>query len=209
MQTAAQLVANREHLDVVLASAEAALARAVITSADASSGWAEANLKLDNLRTCCRQLRAALVELNRTESTANFDEARAYCRQLRAVLLELDRSASISFHCMDLSCALLLSPRTTCWLHCLDGAVALAHHAEASADDLIAVPIPSPDHAIHPCNNGFSVQETIPGDARVRPSLLRQTIGLLALSFAYLNYYFIEVQLEILNLPLIFTLLLR
>jgi hypothetical protein len=202
-------VANREHLDVVLASAEAALARAAINPVDASAGWAETNLKLENVRTCCRQLRAALVELNRTESTANLDEARAYCRQLRAVLLELDHSASIPFHCMDLSCTLLLSPRTTCWLNCLDGAVALARHAEASADDLIAVPMPSPGLAIHPCNNGFSVQETNSGDSRISPSLLRQTIGFLALLFAYLNYYFIDVQLEILNLPLISALLLR
>ena len=41
----------------------------------------------------------------------------------------------------------------------------------------------------------------VPGVAKARRLLVKQTIGLLALVLAYLQYYYIDVQLQILSLP--------
>jgi len=41
----------------------------------------------------------------------------------------------------------------------------------------------------------------VPGVAKARRLLVKQTIGLLALMLAYLQYYYIDVQLQILSLP--------
>jgi hypothetical protein len=158
------------------------------------------------VRTYCGQLCTALLELSRPESIASLDKARAYCRQLRTVFLELNRSASIPFHCLELSCALLGSPRTTCWLNYLEGAVAVASRLETSSNYLTSVTAPSPDQALHRFNTEFSAQEPIPGDTRARLSLIRQTVGFLALIMAYLLYFHVDVQLQILSLPSIFAL---
>jgi hypothetical protein len=199
-------VNQSEDLEHILAGAEAALARAIINSVDASADWAETNLKLANVRTYCRQLRAALAELNGSKSAIRLDYARDCCREIRTVLLELNRSASIPFRCVDASCALLQSPRTTCWLHALDWAIAPYPHLETSSADVIRPPAPIPGQAVQRIKTGLSLQEPVPAVARERPSIRRQAIGFLALALAYLKYYFIEIQLEILSLPTILAL---
>jgi hypothetical protein len=199
-------VTRSENLEIILASAEAVLARTIINSVEASADWVETNLKLGKIRAYCRQLRAALVELNDSESAIRLENARDCCREIRTVLLELNRSASIPFRCVDSSCALLLSPRTTCWLNALDGAVAPPGNLETSAADLIKLPAPSPEQAVQRINTGLSAQKPIPWFTRERPSIQRQAIGFLALILAYLKYYFIEIQLEILSLPAILAL---
>lgn len=170
---------KREELEAALARAEAALVNAVINAAE--------------------------VDADRVEANAMLDKERAYCRQVRAALVELNRSESIVFRCLDLSCDLLFSPRTTCWVKCLEGAFAVAPQLATSSNCPIRMSTPSPDQAIHRFNIGFSAQEPSPKDALARPALLRQTIDLLALSLTYLLYFHVDVQLQILSLPSIFS----
>jgi hypothetical protein len=63
---------------------------------------------------------------------------------------------------------------------------------EQSANDAAQPLRPSPPPA------AFSGQSS---HARARPSLLRQTFELSALVLAYLQYYYIDVQLQILSMP--------
>jgi len=202
-------VTEREELETTLAKAEAALADALGNSANAGADCVEATANLDKVRAYCGQLRTVLLELSRSESTAKLDQARAYCRELRTVFLELNRSAAIPFRCLELSCALLVSPRTTCWLDYLEAAVATGRRLETSSNSLIRAAAPSPGQALHRFDTEFSAQEPGFKDARARPSLVRQTVGFLALVMAYLLYFHIDVQLQILSLPSIFALSLR
>ena len=168
----------REELKAALGKAEADLTDAVINSAKVDAG--------------------------RVETNANLDQARAHCRQLRVALGELNGTARIGFRCLELSCDLLFSPLTACWLDCLDGRIAVPPELETSSNCPFRISTPSPDQAIHRFNIRFSAQEPSPRDALARSSLPRQAIGLLALILAYLLYFHIDVQLQILSLPSIF-----
>lgn len=53
---------------------------------------------------------------------------------------------------------------------------------------------------------GVSARKLNPRRALTRSPLLRQTIGLLSLTLAYLQYYYLEVQLQIMSLPSVITL---
>ena len=188
----------------VLASAEAALARAIIGSADIGASWVDTNLKLDKIRIYCRQLRAALVELGRSASTHNLDKSRSCCRELRAVILELIPSASLPFRCLDVSCALSSSPRTPCWFRLLECLIAAPSRARTPSECVDEVPTSPIDQTVYRLNSGFSAQELRPGDLPARPPLLRQAIDLLALILAYLLYFHIDVELQILRLTSLF-----
>ena len=59
---------------------------------------------------------------------------------------------------------------------------------------------------IHRFNRGFPAQDLSPRHALTRSALLRQTIGLLSLTLAYLQYYYFDIQLQIASLPSIFAL---
>ena len=168
----------REELEAALGKAEADLTDAVINSAK--------------------------VGADRVEAHANLDKARAHCRQLRAALVELNGPVRIGFRCLDLSCDLLFSLRTTCWLDCLDGRIAVPPELETSSNCPFRISTPSPDQAIHRFNIGFSALEPSRRDAVARLPLVRQTIGLLALILTYLLYFHIDVQLQILKLPSMF-----
>jgi multidrug resistance efflux pump len=61
-------VTKREELETVLAKAEAALVNTVTDAAKVDANRAEADAKVHKARARCRQLRAALDELNRSES---------------------------------------------------------------------------------------------------------------------------------------------
>ena len=50
-------------------------------------------------------------------------------------------------------------------------------------------------------NGDFPAQDHNPNEAHARSPLLRQTVGLLSLVVAYLQYYFLDIHLQILNLP--------
>lgn len=193
-------------LDALLLSAEAAFARAVIGSADIGASWTETNRKLDHVRVNCRQLRAALVDLDSSETAGNVDRARANCRELRMVLLELKPSAMIPFHCDEPSCLLLRSPRTTCWLDHLEGVIAAPPRSETLANSPISVPVPSRERVVRRSAAGSSARKPLSKAVRRKVSILRQAIGLLGLVSAYLAYFFIDVQLQIVKLRSIFTL---
>ena len=62
-------MAKREELEAALAKAEAALANAVVNAARVDADQIEANANLDNARAYCRQVRAALVRLNLSDSS--------------------------------------------------------------------------------------------------------------------------------------------
>jgi hypothetical protein len=49
-----------------------------------------------------------------------------------------------------------------------------------------------------------SVQARSPKAARTQPQLMRQAISLLGLTLAYLQYFYIDVQLQIVSLPSVF-----
>jgi hypothetical protein len=196
-------MAIQQEFDAALANAEAALARATIHSADTGANWANTRPKIDHVRLYCRQLRAALAEMDRSESAADGDTARAYCRELRAVFLELNRSAKIPFRCDQPSCSVLQSPRTTCWFGHLEN---MAAAPDSSTDGPIE---PAPAPALAPA---VSMHRAIPVSlprgpiravAHAMPSLVRETVAFAALIIAYLQYFFIDVQLQILSLPVL------
>jgi multidrug resistance efflux pump len=49
-----------------------------------------------------------------------------------------------------------------------------------------------------------AVQTTSPKAARTQPPLVRQTVSLLGLTLAYLQYFYFDVQLQIVSLPSVF-----
>ena len=181
---------TREPLDVTLAKAEAAL------DADSVQG----SHKLVRVRAYCHQLRAAIVELDNAQTAGNADKARAYCRDLRTACCELNPSATLPFHCLEASCDLLRSPRTTCWLGFIEGMTAATRQLEASAY-LTTAPAAAPPHAVRRPDIETSAQKPVLKKARAEPSLLRQTVGFLSLNLAYLAYFHVDVQLQIMMLP--------
>ena len=189
---------KREDLDANLASADAAL----------DADWVKTSPNLMRMRTGCRHLRAALVELDGSNTAANSDKARTFCRAMRAVLLELAPCATIPFRCDETSCLVLGSPRTTCWLDCLEGVIAAPPFPAAPAVVSATppgMPPSAPARAIRRSGIDTPVQKQISRNARTEPSLARQAVGLLALTSAYLAYFHVDVQLQILMLPSIST----
>jgi len=197
-------MARQVGFDAALASAESALAREVIDLIDVSADWAEANRKLGMVRPYCRQLRAAIVELDRSESAHTVEYARTFCRKLRTIFLELEPATTIPFHCDDSSCSLTRSPRTTCWLKHLEGMLAAHSLLETSANRPIPAPAASPAQAMEQSGARSSTKAPMRNGARAGPSVLRQAIGFLALILAYLKFYLIDVQLQIMTLPCLF-----
>ncbi|TSA14730.1 MAG: hypothetical protein D4R74_07710 [Betaproteobacteria bacterium] len=193
-------------LCATLAGAEAALARAVIDSVDESATWTSLNLRLNYLRVYCRRLRAALIELDANESSAGIDNVRAYCRELRVVILELRPSAKLPFYCDRPSCLVSRSPRTTCWLSLLEGMTVAPGGVETNTDGSTGMRNDLPATAIRPSGAGWLARKTLSTDVHAVSLLPRQAIGLLALVSAYLVYYFIDVHLQIVMLPVIFSL---
>ena len=202
--TDSRMLIEKEKLYDALASAEAALVRTVIKSAEVGASWADTSRKLGLVRPYCRQLRSALIELDSAESAKAIENVRANCRELRAVFLELDRSAKIPFRCDQPSCSVLRLPRTTCWISFLDGLISLPGDLEIAPDEKADLPVQKPVPDLQR-SAATSAQRLLPGTQRSAPSLLRQTVDLLALVLAYLFYFFVDVQLQILMLPLIIT----
>ena len=197
------MATDPEQLQSVLSNAEAAFARGLIASADASAGWPELDRKLGTVRAYCRGLRAALIELDAAPSRANIDKARAICRELRLVFLEINRAATIPFHCEEPACAVLRSPRTTCWLNHLNDVIVADGHRETS-DRCVTGDLPSnqANEEQMPIDSGAQLRRLKDTDGR--RSILRQSIGLLALVLAYLEFFFADVQLKIVMIPSIF-----
>lgn len=140
---------KRKELEAALAKAEAALADAVINATKVDADRVEANANLDKTRAYCRQVRAALVELNRSESRARSGEwIDTLIKQFGEVS---KRGATAS------------SPSRQASEHVVRG------ENKRSKDES------RQRKPIHWLNIGFSAQEPSRRDALARSPLLRQT----------------------------------
>lgn len=164
---------KREELEAALAKAEAALVDAVINTAKLDGDRAEANANIDKARAYCRRARAALIELKHSDSMAGSGEG---VDILISQLGEVSKRGATA------------SPPSR----------QLSEHAVRGKNKRSQDESRQP---IHRFNIVFSAQEPSPGDALARPSLARQAIGFVALILAYLQYYYFDVQLQILSLP--------
>jgi len=193
---------ERNELDAVLAVAEDALAREIIRTADVGEEWGAVQRRIEMIRPHARQLRVALARLDESRTDENKDAARTHCREFRLVLRELNPSVTIEFRCDQPTCSLIESPRTTCWKKTLEQMLpnpfperlAFAPETIATASGQAS---PEPGVAVR-------TPQAIPGFDRAKPPLLRQAFDLLALVAAYLQYFFIDVYLQIACLPSIF-----
>lgn len=175
----AWIMTKRKELKAALAKAEAALANAVAGAAGFEGARAAANANIEKLRAYCRRARAALIEMKLLDSTARSNEEfDIHIRQL------LESSRQIP----DASPPSRQSSRK--------------HPVRANRNR-------SQDESgrrepVRRFNAGFLVLELPPGGALARGSLIRQAIGLSALMVAYLEYFYIDVQLQIASLASIF-----
>ena len=198
----ATAMSEDRELDAVLATAEDALAREVIRKADIGEAWAAVHRRIERVRPYCRQLRVSLAKLDASRTVENTVAARSHCRDLRIVIRELNLSAKIEFHCEEATCSLLETPRTTCW--------------KATLKDMLPNPLleqlafgtdahrAGPDPVMSQSVPAAVVRIDKPKAIGVPPSLLRQTVDLAALVASYLQYYFIDVYLQIVCLPTLF-----
>jgi len=131
------------------------------------------------------------ADLHPTETNASLDKARAYCRQAHAALVELNRSESIAVSG--------------------EGVDTLIRHLEQVSDGAVKASIPSSMPTAGGKYPG-SRDEFGPKkparriDAGIAKSpLARHTVNLTALILAYLQYYYFDVQLQIMSLPSITT----
>jgi hypothetical protein len=187
--TGAAIVTKREELQSALAEAEAA--REYLEAALAKAEAALVNTVTD----------AAKIDANRTEANAKVDKARARCRQLRAALVDPDHSRHITRSRKRVDTLVKQSEELS-----KREAAASTPSIQSRDHDLRGENIRSQDESprrkpIHRFEIGFSGQEPSPRDALARSTLIRQTIELLGLVFAYLLYFHIDVQLQILRLP--------
>ena len=188
----AYLAAKRETLESALAEAEAARERHEATLAKAEAA-------LFNSVTD-----ASKIDANRAEAAAKVETARARCRQLYAALAEPGHSEFITR-----SRKRMRTPAKPFGEFSKPGAatsppsIPSSEHAagarkETSQDELRQQkPIQRP-------KIGFWARERSLRYAIARTPLVRQTIGFLALILAYLAYFHVDVQLQIVSLPSIF-----
>ena len=167
-----------EELRAALVKAEAALADAVINAAKVGGNQAAADANVDKARAYCRQIHAALAELKRPELIAwSRERIDAQIKQLEKIS-KREPTASPSSR-------------------------QLSEHA-VRGKDRRSQDKPRQRKPIHRFNIGLLAQELSPRGALARRALIRQAIGLLALILAYLEYFYMDVQLQIASLPSIF-----
>jgi chromosome segregation ATPase len=171
-------VTKREELEAALAQAEAA--REYLEAALAKAEAALVKTVTD----------AAKIDANWAEASAKVDKVRARCRQLRAALVDPDHSERIT--------------RSRDRLDTLIKQSGELSKPEATAS---TSSIQSRDHALRGENKRSqdesrrrkSIRRFI--NAFATSPRVRETIGLLALVLAYLQYYYFDVQLQIMSLP--------
>jgi hypothetical protein len=171
----AKAEAARERLEAALANAEAALLNSVSDASKIDANRAEAAAKADRERADCRQLRAALAALNRSEFGAGPREwIDIPVRELRHVSKPIATASPPSIQSAEQT---------------VRGEKQISH-----ADSTERKPTQRTYIAIAAPVRG-------PKDVRANPSLVRHAIGLLALVLAYLAYFHADVQLQIVSLP--------
>jgi hypothetical protein len=169
---------KREELDAALAQAETAREYLEATLAEAKA--ALVNTVTD----------APKIAANQAEVIAKIEKARARCRQLRASLAEPSRAQSIT--------------RSRERIDSITKQSGELSRRETTAR------APSRQLSKHAVQGGY--KEAIDGslrwktihrfnDALAMPQRVREIFGLLALVLAYLQYYFLDVQLQIASLP--------
>jgi hypothetical protein len=168
-------VTKLEELEAALAKAEAALGNAVINASTVDADRAEANANLEKARADCRRVRAALIELNRSKPTARSGE------ELDILIRQLLEVSKLVAGASPTSRPLSEHP--------------VRRKNNRSQDESRR------QEPVHGFNIGFLAQEPSPRDALAIQSLIRQTIALSALTLAFLQYYYLDVQLQILSLP--------
>lgn len=133
---------------------------------------------------------ASKIDTNRADAEAKVEKARARCRELRAVLADPRQLEFITR-----SRERLVTPA---------GQPGYLPKGESSAKP-VSVP---PRQQAPSSKNAEAAVEPSPrkrskrfGKAYVAPPRIREAIGLLALTLAYLHYYYLDVQLQILELP--------
>jgi hypothetical protein len=179
---------EREELETALARAEAA--QKYLEAALVKAESALVNTATD----------VATIGASRDEASAKVERARARCRQLRSALVNSNHSEFITRSRERVDTRVKQSE-------------------ELSKREVTANPpsIQSRDHTLRVENKrsqgesrrrkpirlikiGLPGQERSPKDAHARSTLIRQAIGFLALILAYLLYFHIDVQLQILRL---------
>jgi len=177
------IVPEREELKAALAQAEAA--REYLEAALAEAEAALVNTVTD----------AAKIDANRAEASAKVDKIRARCRQLRAALVEPGRSEFITRSHERIDTLTSQSDELS-----KQEATASAPSRQLSEHAVQGENKKSQDEfrrrkPIHRFKNALATSP-----------LVREIIGLLALVLAYLQYYFLDVQLQIMSLPSVTTL---
>lgn len=133
---------------------------------------------------------ASKIDAIQTEASAKVEKARARCRQLRAALDDASLSEFITRSRKRLD-------------------ILTKHSDDLSKREATASPpsIQPREHAVGG-ENKRSQDETRRrkliyafSNALATSPHVRETIGLLALVFAYLQYYYFDVQLQIMRLP--------
>lgn len=174
------MVTKRAELEAALAQAEAA--REMLEAALAEAEAALVNTVTD----------ASTIDANREEASAKVEKARARCRQLRAALADPGRSELVT--------------------RSRERMEALPEESDAPKE-VAASPQQRP-RSERPAGNGSrgsrfasrlgqrmrQLNGTLAGSRHARES-----IGLSALVLAYLQYYYFDVQLQIVTLPSVVT----
>jgi len=170
---------KREELKAALAKAEAALADAVINAAKVDGDRAEAIASVEKARAYCRRVRAALIEVKHLEPAARLgEELDIHIRQLLEISKRMPEASPPSRQASE---------------HPVRG------KNNGSQDES------GRRKPVHRFNIGFLALELSPRGALARRSLMRQAIGLSALILTYLEYFYIDIQLQIASLPSIFA----
>jgi len=185
MDRAPSSVTKREKLEAALAEAEAVLANAVIKATEAEGKRPDADAKLESARGHCRLLRFALDELNRLEPIPRSGKRIDPMTGCSAEVLKPGDTVG--------------PPPTQTSEHAVRG-----ESKSAQDDSGQSTPIRRFHIGLLAQEPGF--REPGSGDRLAVPLLLRQSIGLLALTLAYLFYFQMDVQLQIVSLPSIFPL---
>ena len=166
----------REELKAALAQAEAARERLEADLAEAVAA----------LFTTVTD--ASKVDANRDEVSAKVDKARARCRELRGALLKSEKSVAITRSRI----------RVETQSKQADAIEERKPAARVSDSSDLSVQVErkeAPDQ--------FRLHKGIYGIKHVLATspIVRQTVGFSALTLAYLQYYYFEVQLQIASLP--------
>lgn len=179
-------VPEREDLEAALAQAE--VAREYLEAALAKAEAALVNTVTD----------AAKIDANRDEASTKVDKARARCRELRAALVERGHSKVTTRSRERIVTVIKQSDELS-----KREATASPPSRQLSEPAVRGENKRSQDRSRRrrPFHRFHNALATLPH--------VREIIGLLALVLAYLQYYFLDVQVQIMRLPSITTYLPR